>query len=301
MRAHVFLYEQVDPTRADLSSVAEWLGVGPDEIEVHIKQEAIDKFLPQIKEMYGTYDEFPRDAARTRKIAKLLKQGATAMPMYVEENDPGLFVMEGRHRMVAFWLAGMKTVPVAYVSKVLHENSGSRQFCYHVTPEKNVKYILQHGLTPSIGSASSSYGESEERTYLFPTLDDVEGAVSSWLGDQYENDIISLLKVDVTGIQLKSDVAYEKYTNQTIPPNRITLVTKDLDAVDFSTLNETESYQPPELNVGDKILKGKFKNSPAEIKGFKKDKHNQPVLKTNKGEVQLFKPRITKLMPKKSP
>ena len=57
----------------------------------------------------------------------------------------------------------------------------------------------------------------------------------------------------------------------------------------------TESYQPPELEVGDKILKGKFKNSPAEIKGFKKDKHNQPVLKTNKGDVQLFKPRIVKL------
>ena len=61
-------------------------------------------------------------------------------------------------------------------------------------------------------------------------------------------------------------------------------------------ITESESYQPPELHTGDKILKGKFKNSPAEIKGFKKDKHNQPVLKTNKGDVQLFKPRVTKLM-----
>lgn len=59
-------------------------------------------------------------------------------------------------------------------------------------------------------------------------------------------------------------------------------------------INE-DSYQPPSLEVGDKILKGKFKNSPAEIKGFTKDKHNQPVLKTNKGDVQLFKPRIAKL------
>ena len=59
---------------------------------------------------------------------------------------------------------------------------------------------------------------------------------------------------------------------------------------------DEESYQPPELHTGDKILKGKFKNSPAEIKGFKKDKHNQPVLKTNKGDVQLFKPRVSKLI-----
>lgn len=61
-------------------------------------------------------------------------------------------------------------------------------------------------------------------------------------------------------------------------------------------ITEAETYQPPELSVGDKILKGKFKNSPAEIKGFAKDKHNQPVLKTNKGDVQLFKPRVAKLM-----
>ena len=58
-----------------------------------------------------------------------------------------------------------------------------------------------------------------------------------------------------------------------------------------------ESYQPPSLSTGDTVLIGKFKNRKAEIKGFKKDKHNQPVLKTNKGEVQLFKPRISKLMP----
>jgi len=66
----------------------------------------------------------------------------------------------------------------------------------------------------------------------------------------------------------------------------------------FKHMDETDTYQPPELSVGDKILKGKFKNSPAEIKGFTKDKHNQPVLKTNRGEVQLFKPRVAKLMDK---
>ena len=63
-----------------------------------------------------------------------------------------------------------------------------------------------------------------------------------------------------------------------------------------SHITESETYQPPELEVGDEILKGKFKNSPAKIKGFTKDKHNQPVLKTNKGDVQLFKPRVSKLV-----
>ena len=73
------------------------------------------------------------------------------------------------------------------------------------------------------------------------------------------------------------------------------------DKGDARHLLRDDSYQPPELHTGDKILKGKFKNSPAEIKGFKKDKHNQPVLKTNKGDIQLFKPRVTKLMKEGAP
>lgn len=110
------IYESIDPTQRDLIDVAEWLNASPGNIAVDIKQEPVEKFLPQIKEMYSTFDEFPKDAHRTNKIVKLLKQGATSYPVYVEAND-NTFVMEGRHRMVAFWLAGMKTLPVAYVTK----------------------------------------------------------------------------------------------------------------------------------------------------------------------------------------
>jgi hypothetical protein len=59
---------------------------------------------------------------------------------------------------------------------------------------------------------------------------------------------------------------------------------------------ESESYQPPTINKGDKLLVGKFKNSKAEVKGFSKDDNNQPVLKTTKGDQKLFKPRLVKLM-----
>jgi hypothetical protein len=100
--------------------------------------------------------------------------------------------------------------------------------CYHVTPAKNVKWIMQDGLIPSIGSASSSYGESEERTYLFPTVDDAEDAVSNWLGDQYEDDILALLQVDTSGLKLRSDVAWEYYTNQAISPTKIKILSMDM-------------------------------------------------------------------------
>lgn len=58
---------------------------------------------------------------------------------------------------------------------------------------------------------------------------------------------------------------------------------------------EDDTYQPPKIKVGDEVKIGKFKNRKAIVKGFDKDKNNQPVLKTNKGDHKLFNPRISKL------
>ena len=54
-----------------------------------------------------------------------------------------------------------------------------------------------------------------------------------------------------------------------------------------------------DIKVGDTILVGRWKNSPAEVKGFGKDKNHQPTVKTNKGNYSLYRFRIQKLMPKK--
>ena len=114
----------VDPTQQDLTDVADWMNTTSDKIKVVVKQEPIEKFLQQIREMYSTYDEFPKDAKRTNRIVSLLKKGEKPLPIYVEANDPHLFAMEGRHRMVAFWLAGMKTIPVAYVYRQNDKKQG---------------------------------------------------------------------------------------------------------------------------------------------------------------------------------
>ncbi len=50
------------------------------------------------------------------------------------------------------------------------------------------------------------------------------------------------------------------------------------------------------IEVDDIVYVGKFKNRKATVKGFKTDDHNQPVLKTDKGDQKLFKPRLGKLM-----
>lgn len=63
----------------------------------------------------------------------------------------------------------------------------------------------------------------------------------------------------------------------------------------YSEISEDKSYQPPTIEVGDEVKVGKFKNRKAEVKGITKDEHNQPILKTTKGDQKLFKPRISKL------
>ena len=105
-----------DINQSDLNDVSQWLNTSVENLEVHIIYESISKYEKQIKEMYSTYDEFPQDAKRTEKIRNLLKNGEEMLPIYVETNDENFFVMEGRHRMVAFWLNGLKEIPVAYVN-----------------------------------------------------------------------------------------------------------------------------------------------------------------------------------------
>ena len=60
----------------------------------------------------------------------------------------------------------------------------------------------------------------------------------------------------------------------------------------------TKTLNPPSISVGDEVKVGKWKNRKAEVKGFTKDDHGQPVLKTTKGDQKLYKPRVTKLEPK---
>ena len=53
-----------------------------------------------------------------------------------------------------------------------------------------------------------------------------------------------------------------------------------------------------ELEKGDEILIGKYKNKKATIKGFTKDDKNQPEVETNKGTRKVHNFRVKKLMDK---
>ena len=52
-----------------------------------------------------------------------------------------------------------------------------------------------------------------------------------------------------------------------------------------------------EINVGDTVEVGRFRNVTARIKDISVDEHGQPVIITNKGSKKLFSCRLSKLTP----
>jgi hypothetical protein len=110
----------------------------------------------------------------------------------------------------------------------IFEVTSTPKYMYHVTPKKNLRFIKKEGLVPQTGANSALYGETENKIYLFPSIDDAENAVMNWLGDLYDEDIaLALLQVDVSGIELGSEVGYEQYTLSSIPPDRIKVLSTD--------------------------------------------------------------------------
>jgi len=109
------LREEYNHMDSDLKDVASWMNTTVDNLHIEVEMVPIEHFEKRIKEMYNTYDSYPDDAHRTNKIIDNIKSGSKPLPVYVDISDPYMDVMEGRHRMVAFWLLGMKEIPVAYV------------------------------------------------------------------------------------------------------------------------------------------------------------------------------------------
>jgi hypothetical protein len=98
--------------KKDLKNVKEWFP--NQEIYFTIKKSVpIKNFEKDITEMISTYDEFPQDAKRTKKIRQLLTKGQPQLPIFV--NAKFNFTIEGRHRMCAFYQLNIPTVDCIYV------------------------------------------------------------------------------------------------------------------------------------------------------------------------------------------
>lgn len=103
------------------------------------------------------------------------------------------------------------------------------EILYHVTPTRNVKSILANGLIPSIGQRSAQL-ETESNLFLFPTKDAAEDAVMNWLGDEFDDEPLSLLAVSSNGLEGKFTLGaeYEYTVSSPIPPQNIKVISTNI-------------------------------------------------------------------------
>lgn len=109
----------------DLRAVAKWLKCQPSELVSRTETLSIESFRNHIESCKASYVHFPLEERRTQKIRRSLQKREPAFPVFVEEGDSDLFILEGRHRIVAFYDFGMKVVDVVFVSRTPHASSQS--------------------------------------------------------------------------------------------------------------------------------------------------------------------------------
>lgn len=102
---------------------------------------------------------------------------------------------------------------------------------YHVTPTENVSSIMSEGLVPQRGPLAKQM-EAGNGIYLFKTMEDVDNALSNWLGEAYEEDDVPLT---LLGVELPPDAeqapttaGYEIVVTTPIPPQYIQILSEDI-------------------------------------------------------------------------
>jgi dsDNA-binding SOS-regulon protein len=100
-------------SQEDVNAIGLWLKKNINDINYILKYEPINKFQQEINDMENSYSKFPKEKKRTEIILNILRNGEDIKPIFYEDRYD--FILEGRHRIVAFKLFGLKEVPVIYV------------------------------------------------------------------------------------------------------------------------------------------------------------------------------------------
>jgi hypothetical protein len=104
----------------DLCNIYEWFKSSINSsaflnIIFEFKEEDITIFKKQIEEMEKSLEDFPEDLERVEKIIVLIKNGEPIYAIFVDNDSD--FILEGRHRIVAFNRYSLEKIPVYRVSK----------------------------------------------------------------------------------------------------------------------------------------------------------------------------------------
>lgn len=92
---------------------------------------------------------------------------------------------------------------------------------YHVTPVENLESIFEYGLIPLKDARSIACGEVDPAVYLFESLEDVDSALASWLGEELEDIPLAVLEVRTESAVQSETAAFEFISTVRIPPENL--------------------------------------------------------------------------------
>lgn len=116
----------------------------------------------------------------------------------------------------------------------------SQKGLQQVLPEGiTTQNIMECGLVPQIGERSDAQGEETPAIYLFPTKDDMDNALSNWLGEWFEDTYGADVELAIIKISLPRDiyvhydpsVLYECYVTEAIPSKQLFFFTENGDPI----------------------------------------------------------------------
>lgn len=152
-------------------------------------------------------------SAALRRLTALADESHVVLDLEVGSSDQSIDLVAWYGRHGFHWMDGfMARAP-----------KGSFAKGYHVTTLDSLDAIRSSGLEPRIGPRSEELGEPEPAIYLFPSLEDVETALSNWLGEWFEDDVsLVVLEIDLLGVQATQATGqFEITTPEALAPHRI--------------------------------------------------------------------------------
>jgi hypothetical protein len=233
---------------------------GPENIAYKAlrSQKVIEKLYDRLNDLHSERLSLPEDAevlnVHTLTPIELAKLHKTSRGNILKELSKGIKIeMEHtQNYQIAKEIAldHLKEDPRYYTKlATVGLEEDVNQYVYHVTPTKNLKSIAKQGLVPTVGDRTSQIAGEKSGIYVFPDKVSAEDAVMNWLGDEFDDEPLTMLKINISGLEnnITKGADYELIVGTTIEPKRIKKVNIQLE--------ESSGYIPSEKEKNDPRFK----------------------------------------------
>ena len=312
VRAEGAIQPQFDLSTTGRSDWDKGIAEQQDRFEVEVEWMSPQQFLK-----IARFDRYQTDPNKVKQFEKSITNESilptpclwfTTTKAFFQKRKLASQFHDGQHRVMALQNLGVTKIPVLQIFEKESEEAIAigleKVYGKHEAIEKMIDEVLENSILSKVNKIKNAKNISQrvaiaelvkqqELVFVLKELIKTvpEGNYTlAQLIDELESLYPGAGRL-MFGTEVRAAVLALAETEPNVLRANFTLGLDNI--VILSQVQETKN---PDIKKGDTILTGKWKNSPAVVKGFGKDAHNQPTVRTSKGEISLYKFRIKKLM-----